>query len=1031
MFVRQFVSQKDIFSKKSFPEEIAHFSESVYHIRYRKSKKESYMEKYNDLSIVSENRERPRAYYIPFKNRSDALCLHPTKSESYTDLNGEWDFRYFETPLDIPENISDITYDKTLPVPSCWECYGYGNIHYVDMDYPFQYEPPYTLCVNPVGVYKREFELSSFREVYIVFEGISSYIELYVNGKYVGLSRGSHLQAEFCITKYLCAGTNTVTAAVYTWNAESYLEDQDFFRFHGIFRDVYLLERPKDHIRDIFIKTDIEKGISVQADFKGKELPFSVSVITPDGKCEKNVTSPMLWSAENPVLYGVLIECAGEFIYKKVGFRTVSVSDKGELLINGVAVKMKGVNRHDSHPKYGYYTPREHMEQDIILMKQHNINCIRTSHYPNHPEFLEMCDRLGMYVMDECDQETHGVESACGRGSVLSGYEMASNPEWKNSYLDRMQRMVERDKNSPCIFSWSLGNEGQFGTNHIAMSEWTKKRDPSRLINYERTIFPYTSDEPDHPCVDIVGRMYASLESIEKAAQRTDENRPYFLIEFCHAMGLGPGEQEEHWDLIYKYPRLAGGCIWEWCDHAVEKTLPDGRRAYLYGGDHGDFPTEKNYCCDGLVFPDRTPSTGLLEYKKVIEPVKIVCTDKEKGVFEIENRYDFTDLSEFEFELKVICDREVTERKIFAVTLPPHSKTVISPEYTTHARVSDCGHVEISVKTAKDCPWCKKGHIIAWGQAELVTEKVPKESVPLVPIKTADSKRYITTGTASREYTFDKATGMLCSFKKDGKELLCRPADIVTWRALIDNDIEMRTLWWSEYFHKAYFKAKDVCSEHDENVCTVKVSGSYGPMSRIPTYFISIVYTVNSNGLSVNIHADKNCKAKSDFCTLPEKLKNDQKLRAEIPQIPRFGMRFALLPEFESFEYVGMGDRECYADYKAHAKMGLWQSTVTDEYEPYVFPQDCGNHIGVTRLKFDSKTAVEFSAQKPFEFSALHYSIEQLDSTAHAFELTPLDSTEVLICYKNRGVGSCSAGSPILEKYRVDDRTIDFEFLLD
>ena len=640
------------------------------------------MEKYNDLSLVSENREPQRAYYIPFESRDTALTGDGKASDKYISLNGTWGFEYLETPLDIPEKIEDIACSAEIPVPSCWECYGYGQIHYTNINYPFQYDPPYTMSMNPVGVYTRKFNVCDTEKLYMIFEGVSSYFELYINNEYVGMSRGSHMQAEFEITKYVSRGENTVTVLVYTWNVESYLEDQDFFRFHGIFRDVYLLTRPKNHIRDIYIKADVNRGISVEVDFVGGELPYSVTIYEPSGNVIDNTENSLLWSAEKPYLYGVLIECGGEYIYKKVGFRTVGTSDNGELLINGVSVKLKGVNRHDSHPEYGYCTSEADMREDIILMKQHNINCVRTAHYPNHPRFLELCDEYGLYVIDECDQETHGVEHAFGLCSLASIEEMASNPVWLPSYLDRMERMVERDKNSPSVIIWSLGNEGQFGTNHVKMSEWTKKRDNTRLIHYERTAFPNKAYGADQikidPCVDIISRMYTNLECLEIQGNITNDKRPYLLAEYCHAMGLGPGELTDYWELIYKYPRLIGGCIWEWCDHAVKTE-----KGYIYGGDSGEFPHDGNFCCDGLVFPDRTPSTGLLEYKKVIEPLKIECTDSKNGVFRFTNLFDFTNLSEYDFCYKVICDDKTVDSGNFEVSLAPHERCEIRLNYNT------------------------------------------------------------------------------------------------------------------------------------------------------------------------------------------------------------------------------------------------------------------------------------------------------------------------------------------------------------
>ena len=1005
---------------------------------------ENKYEKYDDFSLVSENRERPRAYYIPFSDKTNAVTMKNYDSDAFVSLNGKWNFSYAECPLDIPDDISKIQYTDSIAVPSCLECCGYGQIHYTNINYPFQYDPPYTYKMNPVGVYNRTFyHAASDKKTYSVFEGVSSYFELYINGKYVGMSRGSHMQAEFDITSFLSDGMNDVTAAVYTWNAESYLEDQDFFRFHGIFRDVYLLDRPKNHIRDIYIKPDVCGKIAFEFDFVGAEQPCSVSVMSYDGKViackeilasgEIDIGSPCLWSAEKPNLYGVLISCCGEYIYKRIGFREITTSPKGELLINGVSVKLKGVNRHDSNPKTGYCTTEEDMERDIILMKQNNINCIRTSHYPNHPHFLELCDEYGMYVMDECDQETHGVENAYGLCSTSAIGQMAGNPEVLPSYMDRMERMVERDKNAPCIISWSLGNEGQFGSNHVKMSEWTKKRDNTRLIHYERTAYPNKAYGADQikidPCVDIISRMYTSLDNLDIQGNMTDDPRPYFLAEYCHAMGVGPGGVKDYWDIICKYPRLIGGCVWEWCDHAVEKKLENGKIGYIYGGDSGEFPHDGNFCCDGLVFPDRTPSTGLMEYKKVIEPWKVNCADIENGQFEIENRYDFTAFDEFEFSYSVVADGNVFDSGSFTADIKPHETKTVSLKFKKPGSVKDGAYIELYMNLPKKTPWCNAGHNLAWAQFEIPVKKAECKAPLPKAIKVDDKKRYISVEACGNTITIDKAAGMITSLKKHGCELLERRADLVTWRAPIDNDRYARIDWENEFMHKAYFKVKNVKTEISDDKCTVTVSGSHGASARIPIFDINICYTVTSNGVSIDICSLKN-KIKSMNRSSSEETDLDLNLKKDIDEVPRFGMRFALKKEFENIEYFGRGDTECYIDYSEHARMGVWKSTVTDEYQPYIMPQDCGNHIDVKWLKLTGSETLKFECEKSFEFSALHYTVEELDEKKHAFELEQSDSTEVLICFKNRGVGSNSCGPSLPEKYCVTDKKIEFKFSL-
>ncbi len=986
------------------------------------------MERYDNYKIISENREPQRAYYIPHSDAKTALSGDKFRSGEYTLLNGEWDFRYFDCPLDLPDDIGGIRYEATLPVPSCFEMYGYGQIHYTNINYPFQYDKPYTMSMNPVGAYSREFTLTEFRRLYLVFEGVSSYLELYVNGSYVGMSRGSHLQAEFEITKYVKTGANRVTALVYTWNAESYLEDQDFFRFHGIFRDVYLLDRPEDHLVDLFIKPDMDGSVRTEFTFSGKELPVTLTFFAPDGTKLDRVEKPLLWSAEKPNLYGLLIECGGESIFRRYGYRTVETSDRGELLINGVSVKLKGVNRHDSHPEFGYYTPYEHMKRDLVLMKQHNINCVRTSHYPNHPEFLELCDALGMYVLDECDIETHGVEGAVGLCTQLSIEEMASNSDWCANYVGRMVRMVERDKNSPSVIIWSMGNEAQFGTNFIAMSDWTKSRDASRLVHYERTAFPnkaYGADQmPIHPCVDVISRMYTSLSCLDIQGSMTNDKRPYFLAEYGHAMGLGPGELKDYWDLIYKYPRLIGGCIWEWCDHAAAKKLPDGRTKYLYGGDSGEFPHDGNFCCDGLVFPDRTPSTGLLACKKVIEPIEITRADPSRQVFTFTNRYDFTDLSELSVELRVIRDRHTASVRTFTLSLKPHETKDFPLPFALPACAEWCAFVELRVTMPKKTAWCEAGHELAWARFELPgCVSAPAAAKPAPALTIDNAKRYITVTADNRTYVIDKALGMPVSMKKDGCERMARPADLVIWRATIDNDRGRRPAWVAEHLHKTYFKPHTVEVLDD----AVKVEGVLGANSRVPVLALTILYTFGTDGMHTMISAKRN-PIQSLYRTSSEEI-IDPKLKGEIDELPRFGMRFPLTDELERFSYFGMGPRECYIDYHDHARPGIFDSTVSGEYEPYVRPQEHGSHYASRWVDFENGS-LRVTADNTFEFSALHHTIEELDDCRHACDLTESGTTELLVCYKNRGIGSNSCGPALSEKYKFKDTAFDFGFTI-
>ena len=992
------------------------------------------MEKFNDLSIVSEGRQPQRAYYVPHSDKETALTHNKHSSARYISLNGDWSFKYLTSHLDIPDEISDISFDSTIPVPSCWECYGYGQIQYTNSNYPFPYDPPYTFSQNPVGIYSRSFNLDSFENLYLILEGVSSYFELYVNGRYVGMDRASHLQSEFDITAFVNKGENIMTAIVYTYNVGSYLEDQDFFRFHGIFRDVYLLDRPSSHIQDIYVKTNTDGTVNTEVTFIGNTLPYEIEFYSPSGNKLDKIEEPLLWTAETPYLYTILIACNGEYIAKKIGFRDISVSEDGALLINGTAVKLKGVNRHDSHPRFGYTVTHADMIEDIVLMKQHNINCVRTSHYPNHPDFIELCDEYGLYVVDECDIESHGAENAYGPRTDAAVRSLANNPDWTAHFLDRMVRTVERDKNSPCVIFWSLGNEAQFGDNFVTIAEWTKSRDNTRLVHYERAAYydsNYTEkDITIHPSLDVISRMYTPIHETEEKGKNPNDKRPYFLCEYAHAMGLGPGELTDYWEAIYKYPRLIGGCVWEWCDHAIAKDLPDGKVGYLYGGDHGEFPNDNNFCCDGLVFPNRTPSTGLLEYKKVIEPLKISAVDVSKGLFEFENKYDFLNINKFKLSFEIFSDKDSIIKKSFSVDLAPHQKTTVKLTYPLPVPASEYARIDITMDLEENTLWAEAGYNLAWASFALPIDSFAKPNKAQTVTSVNETKRYVSVTMGKKTITVDKSNGMISSITDCNNELLCRPCDIVVWRAQTDNDHQhrrsLKNPLMQEHVHASFFSPRRIESISDDNGYTLTFDGVYGANSRLPIFDMTVSYIWNRSGFVVSIHAKKN-----DSLMNAAKAETSDRLKKQISDIPRFGIRFALKPSFENIEYFGRGIRECYVDYKEHSKIAIWNSTVSDEYEPYIMPQECGNHTDVKRLTLLSDdSAVTVTSDTAFEFSALHYTIEQLDSAKHAFELAESETTELIVCYKNKGVGSRSCGPELQDKYRIKDDIIDFEFTL-
>lgn len=986
------------------------------------------MKKYENPALVHEGVCPQRAYYIPCATEETALADVVTRvtdfsrSERYTLLNGTWDFGFFGNPLEVDENALD----TTIEVPSCWQSLGYDQLQYTNVNYPIPFDPPHVPAENPVGIYRRTFRAQIGERTYLVFEGVSSYFEVKVNGTYAGMSKGSHLQSEFDITDYVQTGENTLTVTVYKWCDGTYLEDQDFLRFSGIFRDVYLLRRPMEHLTDFFIHTTPAGGVVVDVAFRGAALPVAMSIFDPEGNrlAGMNVENPRLWTAETPTLYTLLLECNGEYIAKRFGFCFPAVAEGATLTVNGTPVKLKGVNRHDSHPDRGYAVSREDMLKDLRLMKQHNINCIRTSHYPNHPAFVEMCDTFGFWVVDECDLETHGTETVYGNNQPRAALSLSGNPAWRDAYLDRMKRTVERDKNSPCVIVWSLGNEAAFGENHVSMATYTKSRDPRRLIHYEGTFFGHRgyAPKPDfkpHPCVDLVSHMYPDVAAVIAQGEDRADKRPYFMCEYAHAMGLGPGELEDYWQAIYRYPRLCGGCVWEWCDHSARVN-----GNLLYGGDFGEFPNDGNFCMDGLVYPDREPHTALKLFKQVIRPVRIEAVDMEKGILRVRNLLDFVSTDRYEFRWRVTSGDRVLESGSFTCDVPAHGRETVIVDYHLPECAAYACYLDIEICEKNATLWREAGAVCGFEQLALpVAVCKPEAAVMPAAVTLTEQKATVIITCGDTVYTFDRADGLLHGIQKSGRQLLRRPADLTLWRATTDNDRNIRNEWKSEHIHHAGLVVRETETAHTETDATFTVHGLVAAPSRRPFYTIDVAYTVDAAGLSVKVEATA--------AREPEEGWNfwNPRIQKEI-YFPRFAFRYVLDGGYEALNYFGRGPEENYIDMAEHTRMALHHSNVTAEYEPYVCPQECGNHTGVTEVELANADGERFRVESgtPIEFSALPYSIEQLDRVEHRHQLVPEGETHLLINARVGGIGTNSCGPRLTPKYRFDDAAVSMQY---
>ena len=935
------------------------------------------MRHYENPECTSENRCPPRAWYIP------------AGVSRQIDLNGTWQFAYFSRDIDVPAVIEQW---DTIPVPSCWQLHGYENPNYSNINYPYPCDPPYVPDDNPCGVYQRSFELEQWGRTYFVFEGVSSCAHLYINGRYVGFTQGSHILSEFDITEYVHSGINTVTVKVLKWCCGSYLEDQDFFRYNGIFRDVYLLQRPEHHIVDVeMIPNHRSISIALEGEAQVQILDGEQLLVqqTMQDRFEFAPENPILWNAEKPHLYTVHLERAGEVITLRAGLRKIEISEQYEILVNGVAVKFHGVNHHDTSPHRGWCQSREELRKDLELMKRLNINCVRTSHYPPAPAFLQICDEIGLYVVCETDIETHGFLRRLP--NVPYRYDVASNAwpctkaEWKKEFLDRMQRMVEQFKNHPSIFMWSTGNESGHGSNHVAMIRWTKQRDSSRLIHAEDA-----SRKGQIHNADVFSMMYSSLKDVEGFARCDDINMPVFLCEYSHAMGNGPGDVWDYNELFDRYPKLTGGCIWEWADHVVNV---DGVQRY-----GGDFPGEQthdgNFCCDGLVFSDRSLKAGSLEAKAAYQPIR---TAYEDGVLAVYNRLDFTNLEEYAFRYTIEADGEVVAGEELALHTAPHGVDRVDIPY--EIRSARFG-VYLNTELWKD------GVLWAHTQHPLPYEMAQPEESPMLCL-TETEREFLAEGSQFR-YVFSKHYGAFTSMVIGGQEQLAEKPVLTAFRAPTDNDRDTRFMWqqldeWrGENLDQSSVKIYRCYLEDGVIVAEGALSG----ISRAPLMKFTQRIAIHTDG-TVDIH-----------------LEGD--IRKDAFWLPRMGYEFNLPGDVGQFAYYANGPYESYRDLCHAGRISLFESNPKREYVHYVRPQEHGNHTAARWLRIGG---LEFAADE-MEICVSQYSTAALTKAEHTDELVADGKTHLRIDYRVSGIGSNSCGPELEKMYRLDEKQIAFHFTI-
>ena len=988
--------------------------------------------------------EEPRAYFIPYQSRDAAMSDNRARSTAFVSLCGDWSFKYYRTV----NNIDDFTaadFDGAgmdrLPVPMSWQMMlgrGYDTPHYTNAKYPFPADPPFIPDDIPCGLYMRDFyvdaESLKNKTVYINFEGVDSCFYLYINNEFAAYSQVSHSTSEIDVTKYLRAGENNVKVLVLKWCEASYLEDQDKIRLSGIFREVYLLFREKKHLKDIFVKTYIESDhakLTAELTLNCDGTDVLYDLISPDGKTvteskkavvsgetiEIQVESPMLWSDEKPSLYVLNVSILGEYFTFFVGFRSVKIENKC-FYVNGEKVKLKGVNRHDSDPWLGAATPMDHMINDLMIMKRHNINSVRTSHYPNDPRFLGLCDRYGFYVCDETDLETHGMRYAeAGWGGLTD------SDVWTEEYLDRVKRMYERDKNHACVVMWSLGNESGVGKNQEKMSDYLHSRDSRNIVHCEdisRRIYgKATQSTPDKtvsesgaekycdsPYIDIESNMYSSIETMKNFyADNPLCKKPLYLCEYSHAMGNGPGDFKDYWELIYSNDSLMGGCVWEFTDHSV--ATGDDRYAnpkFIYGGDLGNTPHDSNFCIDGLVYPDRRSHTGLLEYKQIIKPLYIDGFDAKSGKFRVHSRRYFERLNDIDLYYTVEKNGKVIRSgRILELDIEPQGSREYGIDLSGIVFDGYC-YLNISYKQNNATEWADVGYEIGFEQFEIAATRSQKTyaepHIGKSKISETDTDIIISVGESI--YTVSKVSGLVSSVVSNGTLLTASPMRPTVWRAPTDNDRKIKPKWFEELLNSCTTQCHGI--KIDGN--TVRAEIVLSAKVYAPVAGMTVEYTADESGLSVKI---------------------DASVRENLPMLPRFGIEFLMPEGFENLKYFGMGPYESYIDKKLASKMGVYSAKVYEHFEHYVRPQENMAHTD-TRWAYVSNLnghGLVFSGD--FSFNCSHFTPKMLTETAHDYELEPLRETVVNLDYRHAGIGSNSCGPELIEKYRLDQKSISWE----
>jgi len=1087
------------------------------------------MNDWENPQMVGRNKEPAHATLLPYADEATALQGDREASPCFQLLNGEWKFHYAPNPASAPAAFHEPGFDvsgwDTIAVPGNWQLQGYDKPIYTNVQYPFPPDdlPRVPQDDNPTGCYRRTFTVPaewSERQIFLLFDGVDSAFYVWVNGEEVGYSQDSRLPAEFDVTPYVHAGENTLAVRVYRWSDGSYLEDQDFWRLSGIYRDVYLVATPPVHVRDFWARTELDEAyrdavLKVRAhvrnyddedtagytlevmlfDARGKPVftdplvqwqpvqhgPWaapSTDVVDVRAKAEvkleleAEVTNPEKWSDEHPHLYTLLLTlkdphgCVLEVERCTVGFRRVEIKD-GQIHVNGVPVVLKGVNRHEHDPDTGHAVTVESMVEDIRLMKQFNVNAVRTSHYPNDPRWYDLCDQYGLYVFDEANIESHGVWDR-----------LAKDPQWATAFLERTMRMVERDKNHPSVIVWSLGNESGYGPNFAAAAGWIHEYDPTRPVHYESATTQWAYQGPQTaPAIDLVSVMYPSVERIIEMAQAPGETRPLVMCEYAHSMGNATGNLKEYWEAVDKYPRLQGGFIWDWMDQGLRQVTADGQEWFAYGGDFGDVPNDGPFCINGLIFPDRQIHPALWECKKMQEPVKVEPVDLLAGKVEIVNRYQFSDLSGLDISWRLSADGDVLQTGALPrlSTSAGASETITIPFRKPELKLGTEYWLTLSFTLAQGTLWAERGHQVAWAQFKVpfdvpAAPALQPEDMPALHVQ--QSAGTVTVSGADFSLAFDEAEGTLASFRYQGAELIERGPLLNAWRAPTDNDegqswsVQSAHAWREAGLDRLRHQVKNVdVTLVSPQVVQVKVQSNVSAPDRlvIPSEARNLSDRLVIPSEARNLNEGFACEYTytvygSGDVVLDTRVVPSQNL----PPLPRIGLQMRLPGGYEHLTWYGRGPHETYADRQEGAQVGVYRGTVDEQYMPYVVPQENGNKTGVRWVSLTDDRGVGLLASvipseasvipseasvipseasvipsearnlKPhlLEVSAHHFTTEDLTQARHTYELQRREEITLNLDYRQSGLGGASCGPGTLPQYLIEPKPVAYRVRL-